>query len=48
MANYKIEEIEGIGEKMGAKLREASVRILIFISVRSEQLLTPDGIEKTE
>ena len=25
MANYKIEEIEGIGEKMGAKLREVGV-----------------------
>ena len=25
MANYKIEEIEGIGEKMGAKFREAGI-----------------------
>lgn len=25
MANYKVEEIEGIGEKMGAKLREVGV-----------------------
>jgi len=25
MANYKIEEIEGIGEKLGAKLREVGV-----------------------
>jgi len=25
MANYKIEEIEGIGEKLGAKLREAGI-----------------------
>ena len=25
MANYKVEEIEGIGEKLGAKLREAGV-----------------------
>ena len=25
MANYKIEEIEGIGEKLGAKFREAGI-----------------------
>ena len=25
MANYKIEEIEGIGEKLGAKLREVGI-----------------------
>jgi len=25
MANYKVEEIEGIGEKLGAKLREAGI-----------------------
>ena len=25
MANYKVEEIEGIGEKMGAKFREAGI-----------------------
>jgi predicted flap endonuclease-1-like 5' DNA nuclease len=25
MANYKVEEIEGIGEKIGAKLREAGI-----------------------
>jgi predicted flap endonuclease-1-like 5' DNA nuclease len=25
MSNYKIEEIEGIGEKMGAKFREAGI-----------------------